>query len=204
MLLLIFCIFIFAYNIYACPQGTIQGLDNNTCYSFSTSASAFSDATQNCNNAGGYLVSSPDAFTDNFLLQQAGFAFANTTAMFFWLGGTNQRPEQLTGWRWLDGLKFSYTNWMTGKHGDTHWHYPRFSGSGWIDGHANFLLFYLDVFLKKFWPRFFKNKVTFVKNFVGQMNRCTYFLPSDEWVTAFFVHFPTFIGDQCHYTLHRD
>uniref|UniRef100_A0A914DRN0 C-type lectin domain-containing protein n=1 Tax=Acrobeloides nanus TaxID=290746 RepID=A0A914DRN0_9BILA len=118
MLLLIFCIFIFAYNIYACPQGTIQGLNNNTCYSFSTSASAFSDATQNCNNAGGYLVSAPDAFTDNFLLQQAGIAFADTTAMFFWLGGNNQRPE-LTGWRWLDGLKFSYTNWMAGEPGNT-------------------------------------------------------------------------------------
>ena len=98
----------------ACPPGWFQGIATDVCYQLSSTPSTFSDATLQCNNIGGFLVSIPDSFTDAFLTQKASAGFVNVSISYYWIGGTNQQVE-LQGWRWIDGVKWSYTNWGLGK-----------------------------------------------------------------------------------------
>ena len=77
-------------------------------------AKAVRFAVERALRAVNFHVLTERAGTDNFLQQQA--KNANFTANSFWLGGLNQHPELFDGqWRWVDGLKFSYTNWAVGR-----------------------------------------------------------------------------------------
>jgi hypothetical protein len=119
MLKTIFFLFIFKISstLADCPTGTTQGFDENTCYLFSQTPLNFLDAVQNCVDNNALMVSVGNVFVNTFLTEKANAAFANFSGVSnFWLGGINQHPE-LSGWRWIDGTNFSYTNWNPGSPG---------------------------------------------------------------------------------------
>lgn len=54
-----------------CPLGSVQGLTDDACYSFSVDSTSWSRAEEQCVKQGGHLASVSNGFTNSFLSSTA-------------------------------------------------------------------------------------------------------------------------------------
>lgn len=66
-------------------------------------------AKKRCEEMGGYLVAITTKEEQAFIQQ---ILFLKGEKTYYWIGGTRGSENE---WRWLDGEKFSYTNWNRGE-----------------------------------------------------------------------------------------
>jgi hypothetical protein len=95
----------------SCPKGAIKWQSN--CYLFEPNQTAFIVAEEQCNNLGGHLTSIHDGFTNNFIAQNAGLYFQESTMVDFWIGGSDM--ASYGNWTWTDGSNFLFTEWNHNK-----------------------------------------------------------------------------------------
>jgi hypothetical protein len=95
--------------ISSCPNGTIQGQDNFTCYKPFTTPAAWFEAEYNCAHLLGRLVVIPNLFENMFFNGMADEVF--TDIKDYWIGGSLTSDS---GWAWTDGTNLSFTNWDKG------------------------------------------------------------------------------------------
>lgn len=95
-----------------CPSGSLQGLASDQCYLYVKTPTTWFAAEELCSSKNGHLASVSSALTNSMLTQHTGIC--GTAYTYYWLGGS-----QLIGgsgkWEWVDGQRFSYKNWATGK-----------------------------------------------------------------------------------------
>jgi len=88
-------------------------------------AESWTVANEKCHNLGGSLAIIDSEKTQEFIAKLAN-------RRIFWLGATNESGD----WKWLDGTKFTYTNWMAGQpsNAKNHEHWLAIGKGGqWFD-----------------------------------------------------------------------
>lgn len=99
---------LFAFTHAKCPQGAIQGLVDDECFTLGQSAIGWYDAEEECVRQNGHLASVDSAFSNAFLVDNT-----NPLLTILWLGGVaDGAPAR---WRWTDRTPFVYTNWAQSK-----------------------------------------------------------------------------------------
>uniref|UniRef100_A0A914QLM9 C-type lectin domain-containing protein n=1 Tax=Panagrolaimus davidi TaxID=227884 RepID=A0A914QLM9_9BILA len=98
----------FLNNLNAsCPNGSVEW--QTKCYYFLKNESAFVIAEEKCISLGGYLTSIHDGFTNNFIAQNAGLNFRESTETEFWIGLSDEITPG--NWTWTDGSNLTFTEW---------------------------------------------------------------------------------------------
>uniref|UniRef100_A0A914ENI1 C-type lectin domain-containing protein n=1 Tax=Acrobeloides nanus TaxID=290746 RepID=A0A914ENI1_9BILA len=100
----------FKNAIGACPIGSLQGTESNSCYKFFGSITNFYDAQAQCEKTYGNLTSVHDSFTNAFLARTLMEIMQDTTSKVL-LGGFKKGVN----WTWTDGSSMVYTNWAKGE-----------------------------------------------------------------------------------------
>lgn len=99
------------YASAVCPQGSLQGLNQDDCYLYLPPAS-WLNALEDCSSRGGHLTSIPNAFVNAFLptlpKHTCGTPYSNDIHSY-WVGASAGLSSQ--NWTWCDGSEFSYIDW---------------------------------------------------------------------------------------------
>jgi len=98
-------------TLHSCPEGSVKWKSN--CYLFEPTQTAFIVAEAQCANFGGHLTSIHDGFTNNFIAQNAGLHFKQSSVTDFWIGGSDMASFET--WTWTDGSNFVFTEWNHNK-----------------------------------------------------------------------------------------
>lgn len=100
-----------ALALCVCPPGSVQGLRLDECYVYATEALSWTAAETYCVERDGHLTSISNAFVNSFLLTMPNVRLETD----YFVGGSSGLLDNRDNWTWVDGSKFAYTNWKSGR-----------------------------------------------------------------------------------------
>ena len=93
-------------KLFACETCDARIL-NGHLYAAIDEACTWYDAYKVCDSMGGHLVTVTSEYEQNLI----GDMMSTASEHIYWMGGI----KNTSGWEWITGEEFSYTNWISGK-----------------------------------------------------------------------------------------